>query len=879
MSPYCVVKSYEADGIGKIIGVNGAMRTVEYFNLPTDDGRVVREVEANQIRPKILGKNTRVYVFEHVANHWRVGRVTEDDGDGLYIRFSHRNDAYLSYEQVFVRWKRPIEDPVLFLAEQITETPQYAAARAQFLEAYIAQRGIAHGISALLSSAIELEAHQIGVVRRVLTDPCQRYLLADEVGLGKTIEAGVIIRQAVLDDPANHRVVILVPRTLVAQWRHELIHRFGLSDFLGISVNVIARDNHAQLLDALEQATLLVIDEVHHIADPGAPDDLRQLYDLIRRMARHIPRLLLLSATPILRNEEGFLRMLHLLDPAVYSLDDYESFRTKIAHRQSLAETVAMLDPSQALFLDGVLDELLEKLPRDVLLRELTLVLKAVLVNISDEDDPALIEALRLLRGHISETYRLNRRILRNRRRRIVGLTPLRKGAHPWLVKDASVRPIEAALESWRISATASLSEKGDVTRQASLAGFYWECVTALLENMAMLRQVCEQRRQVLRTDPDATMANFENEANYLTELLVHCDEEDWMVHRVDALMDHLRQLSGNVKAIVFCSSSEVADIVYRQLLHNHISTVRHLTIAEDDSDIEPDWARFLTDNDVKVIVCDREAEEGINLQGGNKVIVHFDLPIHPNRIEQRIGRVDRYGSGMPVQSYVLLDATSEFQNVWFDVLDRGLNVFGQSISSLQYIVDAEGGRLQETVFLHGTEAMTELLARLQGPQGLVATELKLIDQQDALDELVPLPQGDIETLLEFDDDWKSIKQSMFYWITDTLFFASIPEKLNQPCIDIPTRFQYNPPEQGGRATLIPMSCFLEDFLGVIDYEARGSSSSHPLSYPHTAHRTTVLHPGAVDLRDRLAIHANARGFMQGDARGGHAIGRDLDVL
>ena len=67
------------------------------------------------------------------------------------------------------------------------------------------------GMSALLSSAIELEAHQVEVIRRVLQDPIQRYLLADEVGLGKTVEAGVLIRQCFLDGGANTQVVWLPP--------------------------------------------------------------------------------------------------------------------------------------------------------------------------------------------------------------------------------------------------------------------------------------------------------------------------------------------------------------------------------------------------------------------------------------------------------------------------------------------------------------------------------------------------------------------------------------------------------------------------------------------------------------------------------------------
>ncbi len=74
-------------------------------------------------------------------------------------------------------------------------------------------------MSAILSSVIDLEGHQVEVVRRVLQDPVQRYLLADEVGLGKTIEAGLLIRQCVLDCGKDAEIVIVVPDALVDQWQ------------------------------------------------------------------------------------------------------------------------------------------------------------------------------------------------------------------------------------------------------------------------------------------------------------------------------------------------------------------------------------------------------------------------------------------------------------------------------------------------------------------------------------------------------------------------------------------------------------------------------------------------------------------------------------
>ena len=130
---------------------------------------------------------------------------------------------------VFVRWASPIKDPTPFLANRINESPRFSDARSAFVSSQMRQRAVSMGMSALLSCAVELEAHQIEVVRRILQDPVQRYLLADEVGLGKTIEAGVLIRQCALDAqctsgscqgsmPKNDKPLAVETRDIVRRW-------------------------------------------------------------------------------------------------------------------------------------------------------------------------------------------------------------------------------------------------------------------------------------------------------------------------------------------------------------------------------------------------------------------------------------------------------------------------------------------------------------------------------------------------------------------------------------------------------------------------------------------------------------------------------------
>ncbi len=861
---FCYISGAEEEGLGKLVDKKDRSAIVEYFDSPSIDGRKLRNASATNIVPKKLGRNVRVYVFDEAHNEWLIGRVRKDDGDGIEVRLANKVDCYLSYDQVFVRWKRPIRDPVVFLGNFVTETPIYAQARSGFLKSYLTQRGGAFGISALLSSSIEMEAHQIGVIRRILTDPSQRYLLADEVGLGKTIEAGVVIRQAVLDDLRGHRVLVLVPHSLVNQWREELITRFALGEFIDKSVFVLPLEDSPKLRDSLSGLSLIAIDEAHHLADPNASAQMQKLYQLVSQAAQRVKKLLLLSATPILRNETGFLRMLHLLDSVVYPLDDKESFRAKIANRQALAETVAALHPSNSFFMDSALDDLLVRVPNDARLMQLTLALKKRLLELPEEDDPDFCESVQQLRAHITETYRLNRRILRNRRKQVAGLTPDRTGAMTWVIQGSPLVSTESILEDWRIAASASMEAVGSSMRQ-SVENFYWEIVRSILEDPSSLQALCADRLSDVRT---GSLPSFQLEVQLLEKLEKSCDESAGMESRVARLCDGLRYLSKGIKAVVFCATEACADAVFNQLQLAHFEVVRH---TPGEAGIHDKWTEFLSNTEIQTIVCGPNAEEGINLQGGKKAVVHFDLPVQPNRIEQRIGRVDRYGAGDPVQSYVLVDQESALQKAWFAVLDQGLGVFQRSISSLQYLVEAEMSELHSSLVHGGVEAFDILRDHLAGPTGLVAHELKQIDQQDALDELSPMVESDLADLFYVDDDWKNIRSAMLSWIEDALLFERVnePNLANNRLIDEPFRLHYCSPDgDTNKPSLIPSSGFIEDFLGAIDKDALGSRSTRAKSYAFAVHRATAVRRRIRPMRYGSEFVEAIKSFSDMDDRG-----------
>lgn len=191
---FCRIKGKEWLGTGKFVSANSKDVVVEFFVSPCSPPTLLN-VKVDEVVKIDLFPETRVYVQDKVTGMWNAGRVLVTGEEQIEIQFPNRLIVSIDIDLVHVRCNLPIDDPIPYLASFINYTPFFSENRRNFVKSIINQRRACRGMSGLLSSVIELEAHQIRVVERVLKDPVQRYLLADEVGLGKTIEAGVIIRQ------------------------------------------------------------------------------------------------------------------------------------------------------------------------------------------------------------------------------------------------------------------------------------------------------------------------------------------------------------------------------------------------------------------------------------------------------------------------------------------------------------------------------------------------------------------------------------------------------------------------------------------------------------------------------------------------------------
>ncbi len=810
-----------ARGLAKLIGRVGDRVSVEFFSAPTLPPRV-EEVDPTLVDPITLPEQTRLYHFNERLQAWRIGRLIDDHGDSQFVKFSNGQSAMFPVANVFVRCGEPVADPTPFLAAKITETPRFADARSAFVCSVVAQRGASKGMSALLSSAIELEAHQVEVVRRVLQDPIQRYLLADEVGLGKTIEAGILIRQCFLDGGEETHVVVLAPAALAPQWRAELATKFFLGERLDSSLHVLSLDQEQQVLLHLASATMLVIDEAHHLRREGEGSHA-SLFDHVAAAAARLDRVLLLSATPALHNTRGFLEMLHLLDPQTYGLDDEPALRARIESRQALAEIVASLTPDNALYLDHSLDQLVDLFPHDALLQGQISTLRALSDAMPDEEDTDFVEALSRVRAHLSELYRLHRRVLRHRRRSIGGLTPDRAGAEVIDYLSAETADLMADFDAWRVEDLAP--NGGGAMGFAAHAALFRERLGRHFEHALQ----------------PASRSLGQDRGDRVT---VRLGGAEAFGARLAALTEALRpRLGARRQFIVFCSDPASAD----HLAHG---LAEMLSVPVDRHDpADSGWEAFRIDSSRPILICDRRAEEGLNLQGGHKTIVHWDLPLDPNRIEQRLGRADRYGSGEHIGSLLLRCAGDPYEAAWITYLNAGLQVFSRSIASLQYLIDDTLRDLGPALLEGGAEAFVDLTQASAGPDGLIDREIRNLDQQDALDALGTPPSALVDALTDIDEDWRALERDATVWLETTLMFRRVRERTENKGPEAPFRYEYVTQQPH---TLVPLEAFFTHCRDAISFRPAPQRSRAVRTYPQAYRRRTVLSRRGREMQTRL---------------------------
>ena len=482
-------------------------------------------------------------------------------------------------------------------------------------------------VAGLLGARIQLLPHQLYIANEIANRYAPRVLLADEVGLGKTIEAGLIIHQHLITGRAS-RVLIAVPDSLVHQWLVEMLRRFNLFFTIMDEERCLAlvesgTENpfeSAQLVlcsmrflseqpGRLEQAVaaewdLLVVDEAHHLE--WTERQASPAYLAIESLSQQAKGLLLLTATPEQLGIEGHFARLRLLDPARYF--SIKSFRDEEARYAPVNELVRRLLAEDGLqqFATGPVQKQL-----GVFLGETAL----AALNDEFENNPSEPEnILNRLIHELLDRHGTGRVLFRNTRASVEGF-PQRE-LHPRLLPAPAISTFEADPGS------SDTSEIESHLKPELLLGKNW-----------------------LQTDP-----------------------------RVGWLVEFLQQQRGD-KILVICARAETALELeqHLNLKHGVHSAVFHeglSLVARDRA------AAYFADEEqgAQVLVCSEIGSEGRNFQFSNQLVL-FDLPLNPDLLEQRIGRLDRIGQLHKVLIHVPYHRDSA-QQVLLRWYHEGINAF-----------------------------------------------------------------------------------------------------------------------------------------------------------------------------------------------------------
>jgi len=424
-------------GIGKLISADeDGSCVVAFFDKPNNPPiRVDTNIDC--IEEVDLIRGTTVYYEDVVKKQWHSGKVLKSEHGSSEIKFDNSTleTNFFSSSDLQVRCGKRLEHPAEFLAEKLYSSRYLRDRRLNFIDKYEAAKHSIGGLTGYFSSLIELEKHQHRVIKTISDDAMQRYLLADEVGLGKTIEAGALIRQYALDFPSYHKVLVLVPDHLVLQWTQELRDKFKLQRFLKNSIRVIGFSDIDKVQIQLEDVGMVVIDEAHNLNSEKTPE----LYGLVKDKTKTINRLLLLSATPVLHNEKLFHEMLQVLDPSLYRPDEFEKFRAQVKNEKALNEVIQNLTPESFLFINDTMDQLCQMFPKDEQIKEYSETLFDLSISGKETTDPIIADLLQETRSYVQDGYKLDNRILRNRRENVIGLTTERSSFSFIDVRDSNI--------------------------------------------------------------------------------------------------------------------------------------------------------------------------------------------------------------------------------------------------------------------------------------------------------------------------------------------------------------------------------------------------------------------------------------------------------
>jgi superfamily II DNA or RNA helicase len=600
-------------------------------------------------------------------------------------------------------------------------------------------------LSGLSNARIEPKLHQVFVAHMVATQKLRpRMILADEVGLGKTIEAGLILKELKARKMIE-RILVVTPASLLYQWQHELNakfnERFEILD--GPALNYLGKDGgnpwlrHHQVICSLPLAQrraeklieagwdLVVFDEAHRVRRSGdRPDQARSTlaYRLADELKEHITGLLLLTATPMQLHFFELFSLIELVEPGL--------FRDWRAYTRVRRETPVLNDLMRELRHWRTLDDARKHTvaaQHETLLVELGIdaqdCLQAAVLLDDDVLRETTMDALVKRHPHVQV-------MVRNRKAEVGGFMK-RSAVRVLIDATQDERAAYSLMTSYLIESYGLAERNRDyplgfltVMFHKLLASSPKALKTSLERRVNKLRQaatptseqqqpaIARWRLEELKDAPEAIFTTddvltagvssnpVETEVARLQAIIGRLDRlQDSKLSQLIAVVRAILEEDPSEKILIFTQFVET-QLYLQESLHTEGFSVAIFNGRQNAEQKEDAVRRFR--QQTQILVSTEAGGEGRNFQFCH-FLVNYDLPWNPMKVEQRIGRLDRIGQTRVVFIYNLALAGTVEERV-LNVLEYRIGLFEESVGSLDVILGEVESDIEQLVRGHATD-------------------------------------------------------------------------------------------------------------------------------------------------------------------------------
>ncbi len=840
---YCEGKEFHEDNL-VVYRLNhelGVGRIVKDLKIPASnslEGEDTFVITKHKVR---FQDGTTKIVHPYNLIHY-VLQVNEraDTETGTYIINSSNptiKNGELSYEVISSSGKKSqiyesdIKIPQVQYPQEILSETEIASPKA-FLVKYWAHLFYSYytsnQIKCITNSRLSLMPHQINVAHRLSEQYFPRMILADEVGLGKTIEAGIYIKEMISRNLAN-RSLIIVPASLVNQWKFEMENKFNVefSVYDGKKVKKLCKkgsykhpnllqnpfyyDNYIicslqfarnpKYINMISQITwdIVIFDEAHHLRRyllNKSTGNYRETlnYKLAKNVSQTTESLLLLTATPLQLHSFELYSLIELIHPEAFeSFSEFEHFRRNIPFINLLFKNLNKIDNLNTFEVKNTVK----------LLKELNYIDPSrSLHNSIEEIRKNSAKRARIIKS-LEKQHTLSKFLIRNRKKNVISDDYINER----VVKTITVNPTQEELEVYnkiRLYLAKIYNLAGNTNHKNLGLGFVITTLQKLLtSSKAAFLKSLKRRLLTLESlkeeDPDYFISEIDdmtidsedlgrynkNEGNLLSfenqkKILEAFYEKLSAIpydSKSEALMELLEKIYQNdpkEKVLIFTQFVDTMFFLRKNIKDTHPDFSINLFYGGIDKEEKSEVVKeFRNKKDFSILLSTEIGGEGRNFQFC-RMLINYDLPWNPMKLEQRIGRLDRIGQKSD-KIYIynfFIEGTIETDVIY--ALNKRIDLFTESIGQLEPILGKIERDIKDVIF---TEDMAKAQKIQEFNRNVEENVKKAKEMELQLDDLlIDKKSFQIKSLMAFTShDQIKLQHKELYRFIHTFFSLNDP--------------------------------------------------------------------------------------------------------